>query len=256
MPEPNYEAVGLQQPEFYQNFNLAKEYGWTPSIVNMLGGVSALDTYTPLGAARNTVTTYQDYLKRSVGTSQTKLVDYLYRVADEYGIDRDKAYRQIQKESNFNPRAVGKKTRYGTAKGIAQFIDDTAQQYGLSDPFDPYASFDAWGAYMSDLLKMFDGDYSKALAAYNWGQGNVAKAVATYGEDWLSHAPAETQDYVNSAGGEPECAFYDIPCQIRKGSRAAATSLFGEDTIKDYGKRIALVVAAIVIIAVAIASLR
>jgi len=244
----NYAARGLQEPEFYQNFDVSKVFGWTPSIVNMLGGTSALDTYTPLGAAQYSVEAYNDYLKRSVTTAPAQLVDYLYRVADSFGIDRDKAYKQIEKESNFNPKAVGKKTRYGTAKGIAQFIDSTAAQYGLQNPFDPYESFDAWGKYMSDLLLMFDGDYSKAMAAYNWGQGNVQKAIQAYGDDWLKSAPRETQDYVSGITGGRECGMFDFGCKLENWT-------YGE-TGKDVGKRIALVLAAIVIIAVAIVSLR
>lgn len=88
----SYEAVGLQPPEFYQNFNLAKEYGWTPSIVNMLGGVSNLDSYTPLGAARQTVNGYEDYLQRTVGDSAAQVADSVYAWADKLGINRDNAY--------------------------------------------------------------------------------------------------------------------------------------------------------------------
>lgn len=241
-----------QPIEFYENYNLASQFGYTPSIVNMLGGVSMMDSYTPLSAAEQTFSTYGDYLKRNVTAAPAQLVDYLYRVADSFGIDRNKAYKQIQKESNFNPNAIGRKTKYGTAKGIAQFIDSTAAQYGLKNPFDPYASFDAWGQYMADLLTQFNGDYAKALAAYNWGQGNVEKAVAAYGDEWLNEAPAETRQYVESisgtVAGRDDCGWLDVQCQVRK--------FFESDTGKDAGKRIALVAAAIIIIAAAIISLR
>jgi hypothetical protein len=46
------------------------------------------------------------------------------------------------------------------------------------------------------LLDKYDGDTEKALAAYNWGEGNVDKAVEAHGSDWLQHAPTETQNYV------------------------------------------------------------
>ena len=57
-------------------------------------------------------------------------------------------------------------------------------------------------AYMEKQLNTFGGDVKKALAAYNMGPGSaekgngVAGLVAKYGDDWLSHAPAETRDYV------------------------------------------------------------
>lgn len=57
------------------------------------------------------------------------------------------------------------------------------------------------------LVKMYDGDVAKASAAYNWGEGNVDKAVkqaqeaAGKGEvvtpdAWLAYAPRETRQYV------------------------------------------------------------
>lgn len=57
-------------------------------------------------------------------------------------------------------------------------------------------------AYMDKQLQTFGGDQAKALAAYNMGPGSaekgtgVAGLVAKYGNDWLAHAPQETQDYV------------------------------------------------------------
>lgn len=244
--------MGQTTGTFYENYTLPTQFGWTPSIMNLLGGESLLDTYTPLGAAQYSVQAYTDYLKRATGQGKAQLVDYLYRVADSFDIDRDAAYKQIERESGFNPQAIGKATRFGTAKGIAQFIDSTAQQYGLRDPFDPYASFDAWGKYMNDLLLQFDGDYPKALAAYNWGQGNVRKAIEAYGDDWLNNAPTETREYVAAISGNvaerDDCGWFDVNCHVRQ--------FVESPTGKDAAKRVALFVAALVILAVAIISLR
>lgn len=243
--------------QFYEMWRLPVEFGFTPTIAEYLGGVGLIDSYTPASTAYWTLDSYQQYLKRPTdNTSKASLVDYLYRVADQFGIDRDAAYQQIEAESNFNPKAVGKPTRYGTAKGIAQFIDATAQRYGLKDPFDPYASFDAWGQYMSDLLKMYGGDYARALAAYNWGQGNVDKAVATYGNEWLKNAPTETREYVakilrgqaGDAATASPCGTFDIGCHL--------SEFLTGDAAKDVGKRIALLLVAVVLLAVAIISLR
>lgn len=58
------------------------------------------------------------------------------------------------------------------------------------------------------MLDKYDGDTSKALAAYNWGEGNVDHAVDVHGDNWLDYAPAETRKYVNKGmnmayGGSP-----------------------------------------------------
>ncbi|MHC5174352.1 lytic transglycosylase domain-containing protein [Serratia rhizosphaerae] len=90
-------------------------------------------------------------------------------------------------ESGGNPYAVSG----AGAKGLFQFMPGTARDFGLNghDVFDPEKSAGAAARYMSQLLKMFDGDLGKALAAYNWGQGNVMRKG-------LGAAPKETRDYV------------------------------------------------------------
>jgi hypothetical protein len=62
-------------------------------------------------------------------------------------------------------------------------------------------------AYMKKQLETFGGDTAKALAAYNMGPGDAKKGngvtglVAKYGDQWLSHAPQETQNYVATIMG-------------------------------------------------------
>ncbi|MFL9966136.1 lytic transglycosylase domain-containing protein [Paraburkholderia sediminicola] len=80
------------------------------------------------------------------------------------------------------------------AKGHFGFMDATAAQYGLTNPNDLDASATAAARMYSDLLKANGGDLDKALAAYNWGQGNLNKSG-------LAGAPAETQDYISKVEG-------------------------------------------------------
>lgn len=76
------------------------------------------------------------------------------------------------------------------AKGHFGFMDATAKQYGLKNPNDLAESADAAAQMMSDLLAQNYGDLPKALAAYNWGQGNLNKKG-------LGAAPLETQRYIS-----------------------------------------------------------
>jgi len=80
------------------------------------------------------------------------------------------------------------------AQGHFQFMPGTAKQYGLKDPNDLNASATAAARYLKDLLAMFGGDINKAVAAYNWGPGNVQK----YG---LGSMPGETRGYVKNVAG-------------------------------------------------------
>ncbi|WP_233959200.1 lytic transglycosylase domain-containing protein [Pectobacterium versatile] len=79
------------------------------------------------------------------------------------------------------------------AQGPFQFMPATGRDYGLNssgDRMDFHKSSEAAARYLSDLLKMFEGDVKKALAAYNWGPGRVRD----YG---LGRAPKETRDYLH-----------------------------------------------------------
>jgi len=72
------------------------------------------------------------------------------------------------------------------ALGIAQFMPATAAEMGI-DPLDPFAAIDAAGRYLRSLYRQ-TGQWDKALAAYNWGIGNVKRKG-------LAVAPTETRNY-------------------------------------------------------------
>ena len=82
------------------------------------------------------------------------------------------------------------------ALGHFQFMPGTARQYGLDNPYDLKKSAIAAAAYYADLRDQFGGDIEKAVAAYNWGPGNVRKDIRMFGEDWKSHLPEETKQYL------------------------------------------------------------
>lgn len=96
-------------------------------------------------------------------------------------------------------RNVGKSS--AGALGPFQFMPATASAYGVNNPMDLGQSSRGAAAMLSDLMRQFGGDPLKAAAAYNWGSGNLSKAIAQHGGDWLSHAPKETQAYVNRISG-------------------------------------------------------
>ncbi len=97
----------------------------------------------------------------------------------------------------------GPMTRFGTAKGEMQVLDGTNADpgYGVKPAQDdsPEERARVGRDYLAAMLKEYKGDVSKALAAYNWGPGNVDAAVKQHGPEWVNHAPRETRDYVASA---------------------------------------------------------
>ncbi|WP_337774374.1 transglycosylase SLT domain-containing protein [Serratia marcescens] len=111
----------------------------------------------------------------------------LSKLEETFGLPAGLLRSMVITESGGETQAVSK----AGAKGPFQFMPGTAQDFGLvgDDVFDPEKSAHAAARYMSQLLKMFDGDLGKALAAYNWGQGNVERKG-------LGAAPQETREYV------------------------------------------------------------
>lgn len=86
----------------------------------------------------------------------------------------------IKVESNYNPNAVSRKG----ALGLMQLIPETARRFGVSDVFDPVENIEGGAKYLKYLLDLFNNDYLLALAAYNAGEGAVAKynGVPPYAE--------------------------------------------------------------------------
>src|SRR5580700_4769700 len=81
--------------------------------------------------------------------------------------------RVIWQESRFNARAVSNKG----ARGIAQFMPQTADFRGLADPFDPIEALHNAASYLHDLRDQF-GNLGLAAAGYNAGPGRVSAWLA------------------------------------------------------------------------------
>jgi len=78
------------------------------------------------------------------------------------------------------------------ALGWFGFMPATAASLGVN-PLSRRSSAAGAARYLAALRRKFGGDMAKAVAAYNWGEGNVARDVAQYGPNWRSHVPTETE---------------------------------------------------------------
>lgn len=97
--------------------------------------------------------------------------------------------RLLYQESHYRADIISGKVKSSTgAAGIAQFMPETARQFGIN-PLNTDQSIDAAGRYLNQLYNSL-GSWDKALAGYNWGQGNVKKKG-------LINAPQETRLYVS-----------------------------------------------------------
>ena len=119
------------------------------------------------------------------------------QIAAQLGVDPAIAVAQASAESSFNPNATSSEG----AVGVMQLMPATAAGLGVTNLTDPTQNITGGLKYDLQLLSQFGGDWTKALAAYNWGPGNVANAISQAGDGWLSLAPAETQNYVTKILG-------------------------------------------------------
>jgi membrane-bound lytic murein transglycosylase D len=142
-----------------------------------------------------------DYLQRMTERSNK----YLYHIVEE--LEARKMPTELALlpfiESAFNPQAVSS----ARASGMWQFMPKTGKSFDLKqnafrdDRRDVQASTRAALDYLERLHKMF-GDWHLALAAYNWGEGNVGKAIARNKRAGLPtgytdlNMPMETRMYV------------------------------------------------------------
>ena len=114
-----------------------------------------------------------------VSTVQQQIVSQ----ATTQGVDPSLALAVAQNESSFNQSAVSP----AGAIGVMQLMPATAAGLGV-DPNDVSQNIAGGVAYLKQLLTQFGGNVSAALAAYNWGPGNVASGAMP---------PASTQSYVS-----------------------------------------------------------
>lgn len=108
-----------------------------------------------------------------------------------HGIPQHMLARLLWQESRFRDDIItGAVKSSAGALGIAQFMPATAAEMGI-DPLNPWQAIDGAARYLRRLYDALGRDWAKALAAYNWGIGNVQRRG-------LDAAPAETRAYYAS----------------------------------------------------------
>lgn len=117
--------------------------------------------------------------------SQDEVDQAVVMAAARHNVDPNLVRAVIKVESNFNSNAVSDKG----AMGLMQLMPKTARELRVKNPFDPQQNVDAGVRHLKYLLENYRGDVKLTLAAYNAGEGAVARSAG------VPHY-AETQNYV------------------------------------------------------------
>jgi|SRR6266480_2672578 len=108
---------------------------------------------------------------------------HIKEAASQYAVPERLVVAVIEVESEFNPHAVS----HRGAQGLMQLMPATAATLGVRDAFDPRDNIHGGVRHLAWLMERFDHDLPTVLAAYNAGEGAVAKN---------RRVPRETREYV------------------------------------------------------------
>ena len=99
--------------------------------------------------------------------------ELIHATALRHGLNPNLVAAMVRHESGFDPQALSPRG----ARGLLQVMPATAERFGISqnDLLDPELNLEAGARYLSWLVNHFDSDLARVLAAFNAGEGTVAR---------------------------------------------------------------------------------
>lgn len=131
---------------------------------------------------------------RKINVNSAAYDKIIRRAAGKFNLDIALIKAVIKAESNFNHQAISP----AGAKGLMQLMPQTASALNVDDVFHPSENIFGGARYLRYLLNLYRGNLTLALAAYNAGEGAVAKY------NYTIPPYRETQNYVRRV-----LAFYE-----------------------------------------------
>ena len=121
---------------------------------------------------------------------------WIVKYSQEYGVDPNIVRAVVMQESGGRQDVVSP----AGAIGYGQLMPDTAKELGV-DPYDPEQNIKGTVMYLGQMRDRYDGNWDRALYAYNWGPGNMDAYLQTgKGLDGRP-MPSETLNYVPGVRG-------------------------------------------------------
>jgi tape measure domain-containing protein len=118
------------------------------------------------------------------------------RLSPQYGIDPRLTAAIMVRESGFNPNARGTRGE----QGLMQLMEANRVKYGVTNGFDIEQSITGGLKLLRDLMRAFNGDLEKVVAAYNAGQGAVERGRIPV-KTSQHYVPAVLSSYREFGGG-------------------------------------------------------
>jgi soluble lytic murein transglycosylase-like protein len=179
-------AAGNPSREEIKTFAAYLQMRMNDSLMRAMGGGQYISPLALFGRAPALPQT--EAMVTSPSTEQVapsgSIPDIVERAASTHNVDPALISAVIKAESNGSARATSPKG----AMGLMQLMPATARDLGVTDPYDPEQNVMAGTKYLKMLLKRYDGNRDLAVAAYNWGLGNLEKSHRSM--------PRETVEYV------------------------------------------------------------
>ena len=180
-----YRALSAEEREIYQVARIFGESEFSIPAGFVREVRQTIDTYwkTPAGRSRLT-----GAIQRAEENGYTPFIVNTMRA---HALPPEFFYLALQ-ESNFDPYAIGPETRWGIAKGMWQFIPETAERYGLrigpradvrvEDPQDERHDFQKSTRAAARYLQTIFSTKAQAsgllvIASYNWGEHRVIRKL-------------------------------------------------------------------------------
>lgn len=126
--------------------------------------------YSAQGLPSNTDITYLDI------PLSHNLQEYITEVCSDENVPVSLIYAMIEHESHFNSETISGTDDYGLMQINCVNEDTLKAEYRSADLLNPYQNVFCGVKIISSYLKKYDGDYRKALMAYNMGEYGAQKA--------------------------------------------------------------------------------